>query len=207
MPHGVMELGCLLHYDGESYFEASLGEPMSCIVGGCGPMGLGAIEYPMTLEKKPAMVVVTDVSNERIQRARQLIPEEMAAQHGIKLVYVNPNECQDQLGDLLALTGGKGYDDIFVYAPIRPLAEMADKLLGFDGCMNFFSCDAHNGLGTPRRKRYASPGMLPDSSPMTTWSTWTRVPRSCSWWSTSRPSTPPSSPTAWSVPSACPAGG
>ena len=34
MPNEVMELGCLLHYDGESYFEASLGEPMSCIVGG-----------------------------------------------------------------------------------------------------------------------------------------------------------------------------
>lgn len=168
MPHEVMELGCLLHYDGESYFDASLGEPMSCIVGGyygnyhtnkinhdhsigvkeggsvlimggCGPMGLGAIEYPMALEKKPGMVVVTDVSNDRIQRARQLIPETEAARHGIKLVYVNPNECDDQLADLMALTGGKGYDDIFVYAPIRPLAEMADKLLGFDGCMNFFA--------------------------------------------------------------------
>lgn len=28
-----MELGCLLHYDGDSYFDASLGEPMSCIIG------------------------------------------------------------------------------------------------------------------------------------------------------------------------------
>ena len=168
MPNEVMELGCLLHYDGESYFEASLGEPMSCIVGGyygnyhtnkvnhehsigvkeggsvlimggCGPMGLGAIEYPMTLEKKPAMLVVTDVSNDRIARARQLIPEELAAQHGIKLVYISPNECADQFAALMDLTGGKGYDDIFVYAPIRPLAELADKLLGFDGCMNFFA--------------------------------------------------------------------
>ncbi len=72
MPNEVMEMNCLLHYDGENYFEASLGEPMSCIVGGyygnyhtnktnhdhtigvkeggsvlimggCGPMGLGAI--------------------------------------------------------------------------------------------------------------------------------------------------------------------
>ena len=69
-----MELGCLLHYDGESYFEASLAEPMSCIIGGynimyhtnkqnynhemgvkpggCGPMGLGALEYPLIIEKK-----------------------------------------------------------------------------------------------------------------------------------------------------------
>lgn len=168
IPHEAIELGCLLHYDGESYFEASLGEPMSCIVGGyygnyhtnkinhdhtigikeggcilimggCGPMGLGAIEYPLALSKKPATVVVTDVSNDRIARARQLISEEEAARHGVKLVYINPNECADQFAALMALTDGKGYDDIFVYAPIRPLAEMADKLLGFDGCMNFFA--------------------------------------------------------------------
>lgn len=168
IPNEAMELGCLLHYGGESYFEASLGEPMSCIIGGyygnyhtnkvnhehsigvkeggsvlilggCGPMGLGAIEYSMTLEKKPALLAVTDISAERIARARRLIPESMAAEHGIRLVYVNPNECADQLAGLMALTEGKGYDDIFVYAPIRPLAEMADKLLGFDGCMNFFA--------------------------------------------------------------------
>ena len=39
----------------------------------------------------------------------------------------------------MALTGGKGYDDIFVYNAIRSLAEMGDRLLGYDGCMNFFS--------------------------------------------------------------------
>ncbi len=168
VPPEVMELGCLLHYDGESYFEASLGEPMSCIVGGyygnyhtsrhshehimgvkeggsilimggCGPMGLGAIEYPMTLEKKPSMIVVTDLSNERIARARQLIPESAAAAHGIRLVYINPSECRDEFTELMELTGGKGYDDIFVYNSIHSLAEMGDRLLGYDGCMNFFS--------------------------------------------------------------------
>ena len=168
VPPEVMELGYLLHYDGESYFEASLGEPMSCVVGGyhgsyhtsrhshehvmgvkeggsvlimggCGPMGLGAIEYPMTLEKKPAMIVVTDLSDERIARARQLIPESLAAARGIRLVYVNPSRCADEFTELMALTGGKGYDDIFVYNAIRSLAEMGDRLLGYDGCMNFFS--------------------------------------------------------------------
>ena len=168
VPPEVMELGYLLHYDGESYFEASLGEPMSCVVGGyhgnyhtdrhshehhmgikaggsvlilggCGPMGLGAIEYPMTLEEKPSLVVVTDLSSERIARARQLIPESLAAARGIRLVYINPDECSDQFTELMALTGGKGYDDIFVYNSIRALAEMGDRLLGYDGCMNFFS--------------------------------------------------------------------
>ncbi|MCI9331362.1 MAG: zinc-binding dehydrogenase [Oscillibacter sp.] len=168
VPPEVMELGYLLHYDGESYFEASLGEPMSCVVGGyhgnyhtslhthahimgvkeggsvllmggCGPMGLGAIEYPLTLEKKPSMIVVTDLSSERIARARRLIPESLAASHGIRLVYVNSGECADEYAELMALTGGRGYDDIFVYNSIRSLAEMGDRLLGYDGCMNFFS--------------------------------------------------------------------
>lgn len=109
------------------------------ILGGCGPMGLGAIEYPMTLEEKPSLVVVTDLSSERIARARQLIPESLAAACGIRLVYINPDECSDQFTELMALTGGKGYDDIFVYNSIRALAEMGDRLLGYDGCMNFFS--------------------------------------------------------------------
>ena len=34
IPHEVMELGCLMPYEGDSFFGASLGEPMSCIIGG-----------------------------------------------------------------------------------------------------------------------------------------------------------------------------
>lgn len=168
VPPEAVELGCLLHYDGESYFEASLGEPMSCVVGGyrgnyhtrrrshehvmgvkegggililggCGPMGLEAIEYPLALERKPAVIVVTDVSAERIARARRLIPESLAASRGVRLVYVNSGECTDEFAELMALSGGRGYDDIFVFNAIRSLAELGDRLLGEDGCMNFFS--------------------------------------------------------------------
>ncbi|MDR1642500.1 MAG: zinc-binding dehydrogenase [Clostridiales bacterium] len=176
IPQEVMELGCLLHYAGESYFDASLGEPMSCIIGGynanyhtnkrnydhamgakeggsvlilggCGPMGLGAAEYPMAIEKKPARVVVTDVDNARIERAKKLVSPELALEKGIELIYVNPREVGgDQYEYLLGLTGGKGYDDVFVYAPIRELAELGDRLMAFDGCMNFFAGPADSGF-------------------------------------------------------------
>jgi threonine dehydrogenase-like Zn-dependent dehydrogenase len=33
IPQEVMEIGCLLNYEGEAYYEASLAEPMSCIIG------------------------------------------------------------------------------------------------------------------------------------------------------------------------------
>jgi hypothetical protein len=40
---------------------------------------------------------------------------------------------------LLDLTGGKGYDDVLVFAPVKQLVEMGDKLLACDGCLNFFA--------------------------------------------------------------------
>ncbi len=173
IPHEVMELGCLLNYDGESYYEASLGEPMSCIIGGyhanyhtnkqnynhamgtkengnilimggCGPMGLGAVSYGLYIENKPKRIVVTDVSEEKIQRAREVIPEKMAAEKGIELVYVNTASMENPTKELMKLTEGHGYDDVFVYVPIKEVAEMGDVLLAFDGCLNFFAGPTDN---------------------------------------------------------------
>ncbi|MDW2799448.1 zinc-binding dehydrogenase [Clostridium boliviensis] len=168
MPNEVMELGCLLDYTGESFFEASLGEPMSCIIGGfhanyhtnkrnydhamgtkeggnilimggCGPMGLGAVSYGLQFVNKPKRIVVTDISDERIARAKEVISEESALERGIELLYVNTASMGDPIAELTAITEGHGYDDVFVYVPVREVAEMGDKLLAFDGCMNFFA--------------------------------------------------------------------
>ena len=173
MPHEVMELGCLLNYDGDSFFEASLGEPMSCIIGGyhanyhtnkknynhamgtkvdgnilimggCGPMGLGAVSYGLQFENKPKRIVVTDISDDRIARAKSVIPEEKGAEKGIELKYVNTAKMEDPIKELMELTDGHGFDDVFVYVPIKEVAEMGDKLLAFDGCMNFFAGPTNN---------------------------------------------------------------
>jgi len=37
------------------------------------------------------------------------------------------------------INNGRGYDDIFVYAPVKKLVEDGDKLLGEDGCLHFFA--------------------------------------------------------------------
>ena len=39
----------------------------------------------------------------------------------------------------MEITGNMGYDDIFVYAPVKPVVEQASGLLGFNGCLNFFA--------------------------------------------------------------------
>ncbi len=46
---------------------------------------------------------------------------------------------------LRALTNDIGFDDIFVYAAVPAVIEMADDLLAEDGCLNFFAgpTDSH----------------------------------------------------------------
>lgn len=173
IPHEVMELGCLMNYDGDSFFEASLGEPMSCIIGGyhanyhtnkknydhamgtkadgnililggCGPMGLGAVSYGLQFENKPKRIVVTEVNDAKIARAREVISEESAREKGVELIYVNTAAMKDAVDELMKISKGHGYDDVFVYVPVREVAEMGDKLLAFDGCMNFFAGPTDN---------------------------------------------------------------
>ena len=168
IPREVMELGFLLKYEGEAFYEASLSEPMSCVIGGfhanyhtktgeykhymgiiengkmallagAGPMGLGAIDYALHCDRKPSLLVVTDIDDTRLDRARSLFTQEEAKKQGVELHFVNTMKEADSVKTLLDLSGGTGYDDVFVYAPVRPVIEEADKILGKDGCMNFFA--------------------------------------------------------------------
>ncbi len=168
IPAEVMLCDCLLDYNGDAFFHGSLSEPMSCIVGGyhamyhtkpgsyehemgireggnliimagAGPMGMGAIDYAMHGDRKPSLLVVTDIDDARLERAKSLLTPEDAAQNGVKLVYVNTNNVDDAKQYLMDLTDGKGYDDVMLMAPVKPVCELADSVLGFDGCVNFFA--------------------------------------------------------------------
>jgi len=168
IPNIVMEADCLLQYDGKAFFPASLSEPMSCIVGafhasyhippgtynhemgirrggkmailaGVGPMGLGAIDYALHNERKPGLLIVTDIDDSRLSRAACLFTPEHAKKEGVKLVYVNTAKVEDPVKHLRDLTGGTGYDDVFIFAPVKPVIEQGDAILGFDGCLNFFA--------------------------------------------------------------------
>jgi threonine dehydrogenase-like Zn-dependent dehydrogenase len=167
IPSCVMEMDCLLPYSGEAYFKASLAEPMSCIIGACnaqyhvpagtyvhnmgiveggktailagaGPMGLGCVDYLVHGPRKPALLVVTDIDQARLDRAASIITPEDAATHGVELVYANTGS-GDAVADLKARAGGDGYDDVFVFAPVAPVVEQADAILGKDACLNFFA--------------------------------------------------------------------
>lgn len=168
IPNEVMEMNCLLEYTGEGYFMASLSEPMSCIVGafnasyhtvtgsyvhhmgvleggnmailaGGGAMGLGAIDYAIHGDRRPGLLVITDTDADRLKRAESVYPVSEAARCGVSLHFVNTKDMKDSDEYLLSLTGGKGYDDVFVFAPVRQVTEQADRILGRDGCLNFFA--------------------------------------------------------------------
>ncbi len=169
IPNEVMELGCLLPYKGEGFYPASLSEPLSCVIGaihanyhttpgsyihnmeivdggkmallaGVGPMGLAAINYVLHREdRKPSLLVVTDIDQSRLDRASSLYTVEFAASRGIDLRYVNTGTMDDAVAGLKGISGDNGYNDVFVFAPVAPVIEQADAILGFDGCLNFFA--------------------------------------------------------------------
>lgn len=169
LPREVMEMGCLLHYDGDGYFYGSLAEPMSCIIGayhaqyhtrpgiyrhdmgiraggnlailaGAGPMGMGAIDYALHADVRPGLIVVTDLDDARLARTASIYRPEDAAKDGIQLVYQNTSGMDDAAAALKALTAeGDGFDDVYVYAPVAPLVECASAILRRDGCLNFFA--------------------------------------------------------------------
>ena len=158
IPNEVMETNNLIKYNSDCFFMGSLSEPMSCIIGafnasyhtekgkyihnmgvkkgskmlilaGCGPMGLGAIDYALNgLETPPSLLVVTEIDDLKINRAKELFENE-------RLTFVNTSDKDE----LMRLSGGTGYDDVFVFAPVSALVELGDCLLCEDGCLNFFA--------------------------------------------------------------------
>ncbi|PKM78971.1 MAG: L-sorbose 1-phosphate reductase [Firmicutes bacterium HGW-Firmicutes-13] len=168
IPNEVMEMDCLLEYKGETFYGGSLAEPMSCIIGafhatyhtlsgkyvhnmgiveggnmailaGAGPMGLGAIDYAIHRDKKPKLLVVTDIDEFRLKRASSIHTVEEAKKRGVKLKYINTKDIENPGEYLISITNRKGYNDVFVFTPVRAVVEQGDKILAKDGCLNFFA--------------------------------------------------------------------
>lgn len=169
IPNEVMEQDCLLPYHGEGFYPASLAEPLSCVIGamhanyhttpgsyvhkmeivdggkmailaGVGPMGLAAINYALNRDdRRPSLLVITDIDQTRLDRAASLYTVDFAKSRGIDLRYINTATMKDANAELREITGGEGYDDVFVFAPVKQVIEQGDAILGFDGCLNFFA--------------------------------------------------------------------
>ena len=158
---------CLLPYHSDTYYYGSLAEPLSCVIGtfhamyhtkagsyvhemgikeggkmallaSVGPMGLAAIDYAIHCDRRPSLLVVTDIDEARLRRTATIYTVEDAKANGIELHYVN-TRMENATAYLRSLTGGTGYDDVVCFAPVKPVIEQADDILGYDGCLNFFA--------------------------------------------------------------------
>jgi len=167
LPHEVMDLDCLLEYNGDAYFEASLAEPMSCCIGAfhasfhtqmgvyahemgikkggklallaaAGPMGLGALMYAVHCDRRPSLIVLTDIDEKRIARAKKIFPESEMKKLGVQVEIINTNDSPDPAGQLRRYAP-EGFDDVFCFAPVASVLTLSSAVLGRDGCLNFFA--------------------------------------------------------------------
>jgi len=167
IPREIMEMECLLPYDGRAFYQASLSEPVSCIVGafktsyhwkpgtyehlmgivpggslallaGAGPMGLGAVDYALHGPSRPGILVVTDIDQARLDRAAAVFTPAHAKTCGVDLRYVN-TAAGKAVEALRSQTGGRGFDDVYVFAPVAALIEQAGGIAGVNCCINFFA--------------------------------------------------------------------
>ncbi|NCC64393.1 MAG: L-sorbose 1-phosphate reductase [Spirochaetia bacterium] len=167
LPFEVMYLECLLPYKGRGLYKAALSEPYSCvigacrslyrtdknshnhfmgiqedgrmaIIGGCGPMGLAALDYAISGEFRPRQLIVTDIDNKRLARASKLFAKK-AEERGISLICMNTAEVENPSQVLRNLTDNEGFSDILVMVASAQVLEFSEKLLAFNGCMNFFA--------------------------------------------------------------------
>jgi len=168
IPNEAMEMDCLLEYKGKAFYGGSLAEPMSCIIGafhaayhtiqgkyihnmgivkngnmailaGAGPMGLGAIDYALHSDRRPKLLVVTDINMVRLNRASLIHTVDEAKKGGVELKYINIKDLENPEEHLISITRGKKYNDVFVLAPVKEVVEQGDRILAEDGCLNFFA--------------------------------------------------------------------
>lgn len=173
VPKIVLERGCLLPFNGDTFFEGSLVEALGCILrgykgfyhtdytdytrtdgakkggriailGGAGPMGIGAVELAIGYAGVK-QVVVTDLNDDRLNFAKKMCPISRAKELGVDLKYINTSAFTDPVTALKEISDG-GFDDVFVMVPVPALFNQAEQISKEDGCINFFAGPAVHDL-------------------------------------------------------------
>jgi len=109
-------------------------------VGAAGPMGQMHTHRAARMKNGPKKILCTDVDTQRLEYLRAGVQEAMD-ENGIEVVFLNPVEAgEDALTQAISsLTGGKGFDDIVVLAPVAGLIQDSVKHLAEGGLLNIFA--------------------------------------------------------------------
>lgn len=114
---------------------------MTLAVGAGGPMGQMHVQRALELKSRPRMIVASERNMERLAALLEKYGEESEVA-GVKVTpfgYGQYASSDDADAALMALTGGKGYDDVVVLAPTAAAAEASMRLIGDNGIMVIFA--------------------------------------------------------------------
>ncbi len=111
-------------------------------IGAAGPMGQMHVQRALQAAEGPRQIVATDLVPERLAVVEQKYAQLIEAKKATTEISLRTPEGKSGAAfnqDLLAMTGGEGYDDVVVLAPSANVVAGAVSLMAKDGVMNIFA--------------------------------------------------------------------
>ena len=114
----------------------------AAFVGAAGPMGQMHVQRALQAPAGPRQLVATDLAPDRLAVLQTKFSQFIEAKRASMDVVLRTPEGKSGAAfnaDLLAMTGGEGYDDVVILAPSANVVAGAVSLLAQDGVMNIFA--------------------------------------------------------------------
>jgi threonine dehydrogenase-like Zn-dependent dehydrogenase len=111
-------------------------------VGAAGPMGQMHVQRALQAQDGPRQLVATDLAPDRLAVLDRKFSQFIEAKRSSMEVVLRTPEGKSGAAfnaDLLAMTGGEGFDDVVILAPSANVVAGAVMLLAPDGVMNIFA--------------------------------------------------------------------
>jgi threonine dehydrogenase-like Zn-dependent dehydrogenase len=110
------------------------------VIGAAGPMGQMHVHRAVRMPNGPKKIYCTDADSSRLEHLRAGIAETAKA-NGVEVVFLNPMDAGLEAQDKAAmeLTGGRGFDDIILCAPVAALVSGSIPYLADGGLLNIFA--------------------------------------------------------------------
>jgi len=138
----VQHLGCRGDDPMAAYSQGRDSElaPGGCawIIGAAGPLGQMHVQRALQMPNGPSLILATDIDDRRIA----ILRDRCASLAGGKQLTVlnsaalSPDAFAQRVSEL---TGGRGFDDIVVLAPVPAVTEQASTFLAPGGVLNIFA--------------------------------------------------------------------
>lgn len=121
---------------------------VAVFIGAGGPMGQMHVQRAIELPEGPAVVVATEVNEERLAALQESFGP-LAEAHGVALHMFNPMASESTLHDVvMEVSEGRGADDVVVSVPAASLMAEGATVMSDDGMLVLFA-GAPNGTLAP----------------------------------------------------------